>query len=103
MHRDTKRRLVFESSLECLSMNELFFSDGLPLGLTHRCKLVRVTESPSRIFNLPIPAEAMYNAHGDPSPPAPTRTTHALFNRRWPSTPIYVEEDEIKFIPRLLL
>ena len=48
---------------------------------------LREAGSYGELLRIPIPAAARYRAEGDPSPPAPIRSTLAFRSFSWPSTP----------------
>ena len=52
-----------------------------------RCRFVTSTVSPSMSPMVPTPAAARYRAVGDPSPPAPMRSTFERSSLRCPFSP----------------
>ena len=56
-----------------------------PLCSVWRCRLESETVSKSSRVSCPTPAAARYCAAAQPSPPRPTTSTRAAFNRSWPS------------------
>ena len=65
---------------------------GMPMRslswITWRCRFERSTSSSSTMPSVPTPAAARYRAVGEPSPPAPSRSTFASSSFCWPSMPI---------------